>query len=956
MRACALKIAPQTTLSEMKGSIGSESDQNRIMKRGTTVKKRLIEHALPVKELSKEGAREKAIRHGHISTLHVWWARKPLVASRAAVFASLVGADAMDDIGFEKFVANLCQWEVHDGDPVGRHLLEQARALIRQRFPDAPPKVLDPFAGGGSIPLESLRLGCEAHAVEYNPVAYLILKATIEYPQKYGPRLAEDVRKWGEWVLERAKGELASFYPPGPNGETVVAYIWSRTVRCPNPTCGGSIPLFRQFWLARKPNKKVALYPVPDRGAKRVDFRILEGKTLEQAMQAGFDPSEGTVSRANAHCLVCGSGAQNKYIRQEAREGRLGHRLVALVTTRGKGQGRNYHLARPEDLEAFRRAARRLEELKQTPSPWPNGLPWVPEEPARLVGAGQQQSVDASYGFLDWGKFFNPRQSLALVTFGKWVREAIRRLAPLPSPTGRGAGGEGFDPEYAKAVGTYLAFAVDKLAAFNCNLTRWLNHREGICPLFSGHYINMSWDYVEAMPLQGGTGSWEEPIKSFFDIISLSPKQYHGVTGLASATNLRPNIGYFDAVITDPPYYDSVPYADLSDFFYVWLRRTVGDLYPEAFRWELTPKDEEAVMNPARFGGGKKGEEIARRHYERLMGEAFGEIRRVLKPDGVAVVMFTHRSTAAWEALIRSLLSAGLYPTASWAVHTELEGSTHQVEKGAVRSTILMACRKRAQSGVGWYHQIRDELHRVVRERLAYFWEMGLRGADFFISAIGPAVGVFGRYEAVRRPDGSEVSVAELLDEVRTLAADFALERLGKDLGLVDAPTRFYVLWRWAYGGAGLEFDEANKLSKSLGSELDELSNQFRLIRCKGEMVTLPDFLSRLRDESLSRPIHRALEEGKVHDLPLVDVLHLALTFWRRGAREELTQLLALGGFQKEDHRFWQLAQALYEVEQNNSGLEAEATALGQMLPAQSSLVRQAKGITDADRQLRLEL
>lgn len=338
-------------------------------------KARLIEYALPVKALSKEGAREKAIRHGHISTLHVWWARKPLVVSRAAVFASLVDADQMDEDGFRKFVANLCRWEVHDGDPGGRHLLEQARALIRKRFTDAPPKVLDPFAGGGSIPLEALRLGCEAHAVEYNPVAYLILKATLEYPQKYGVGLAEDVRKWGEWVLERAREELASFYPPGPNGETVVAYYWNRTVRCPNPTCGAEIPLTVNYWLARKANKKVSLYPVPNREAKRVDFQILGGKALEEAMKAGFDPAKGTVSRANARCLVCGSGARDKYIRQEAKEGRLGHRLVALVTTRGKGQGRNYHLARPEDLEAFQRATEQLEQLKQTPTPGRMGSP-----------------------------------------------------------------------------------------------------------------------------------------------------------------------------------------------------------------------------------------------------------------------------------------------------------------------------------------------------------------------------------------------------------------------------------------------------------------------------------------------------------------------------------------------------------------------------------------------------
>lgn len=908
-------------------------------------RKRLIEENLPLRELSEEARREKAIRHGHISTLHVWWARRPLVVARAAVFASLVDADAMDPEGFQRFLALLCQWEVHDGNSEGRYLLEAARALIREHFPDGPPKVLDPFAGGGSIPLEALRLGCEAHAVEYNPVAYLILKATIEYPQKYGWKLAEDVRRWGEWVLERARKELAEFYPPGPEGETVVAYIWSRTVRCPNPDCGAEIPLFRQFWLARKPNKKVALFPVVDRAARRVDFVVLSGRDLQEEMALGFNPSEGTVRRANAKCLVCGTGAKADYIRVEAREGRLGHRLVALVTTRGRGQGRNYHLARPEDLEAFEQAARRLEELKKQPSPWPNGLPWVPEEPAPPKethrAAGSQLHL---YRIWKWCDLFNPRQLLALVTFGKWVREAIRRIA------------EEVDPEYAKAVGTYLAFTMDFVSNNNSVLCSWIVSRETLRATFAGHHLHMVWDYAEVNPFSDTTGNWQAGMDWVSKAVAREAK-FHakGNAYCTSASTLPYPDASLDAVITDPPYYDNVPYADLSDFFYVWLKRTVGDLYPEAFRWELTPKDEEAVVNPARFGGGKKGEEIARRHYERLMGEAFREIHRVLKPEGIALIMFTHRSTAAWESLIRSLLSAGLYPTASWPVHTEFEGSTHQTGKGAVRSTILMACRKRpGDAGVGWYHQIQDKLHRTVRERLEQFWAMDLRGADFFIAAIGPAVGVFGRYEKVLRPDGSEVGVGALLDEVRALASDFALERLGRDLGMVDPPTRFYVLWRWAYGAAELDFDEANKLAKSLGAELDELADGYRLVRRQKDKVSLPDFLTRLRDDAMARPIRRALEEGRVHELPLIDALHAALFLWKRGEREGLAHLLAAGGFEEEDHPFWRVAQALYEVEQEAGSPAEEITVLGQMLPAETSLVREARGITEATRQLKL--
>jgi putative DNA methylase len=347
----------------------------------------LIETVLPIRELSAEARREKAIRHGHISTLHVWWARRPLVTARAAVLGALLTDDPEVDA---RFIANLCRWEVHDGDPGGRYLLEQARCRIRQRFGEQPPKVLDSFAGGGSIPLEALRLGAEAYAVEYNPVAYLILKATVEYPQRYGHRLIGEVKRWGEWVLERAKDELAAFYP-ATHGETPIAYIWSRTIRCPNPACGAEIPLFRQFWLARKANKAVALKPLPNHAAKQVDFTIAEGKAIN------FDPSKGTVARGNAVCLLCHTSADDKYVKSEAQAGRMGHRLVAVVTTRGRGQGRTYRIAAPHDHAAFQNAEAALHNLTQTPSPWAFGLSWIPDEP--MVRGNNISSVARATAF-----------------------------------------------------------------------------------------------------------------------------------------------------------------------------------------------------------------------------------------------------------------------------------------------------------------------------------------------------------------------------------------------------------------------------------------------------------------------------------------------------------------------------------------------------------------------------
>ncbi len=897
-------------------------------------KRYLIEQVLPIQALSQEARREKAIRHGHISTLHVWWARRPLVVSRAAVLGALLTESAEVD---EKFIAHLCRWEVHDGDPSGRSLLEQARRLIRQRFGGQPPKVLDSFAGGGSIPLEALRLGAEAYALEYNPVAYLILKATIEYPQRYGQKLASEVKRWGEWVLECARRELAAFYPT-VGGETPIAYIWSRTIRCPNPACGAEIPLFRQLWLARKANKKVALKPIPNPAAKRVDFAIVHGDAVD------FDPSRGTVSRGNAVCPVCQASAKSNYVKAEAQAGRMGHRLVAVVTTRGKGRGRNYRLATKEDLAAFRNAEEALQNLLQTPSPWAFGLSWVPEEPSPGT-IGQGPSQRPSYGMTTWGKFFNPRQLLALVTFGKWVREAYRQILR-----------EGGDHEFAKAVTTYLAFGVDFMANYNCVLSSWRHLVEAMRSVFAGHHLHMVWDYAETNPLQSEAGSgWDAAIEWLVRYLTRESRiPQVGSAHLGSAAALPFPDRHFDAVVVDPPYADNVPYADLSDFFYVWLRRTVGDLYPEAFQWTLTPKDEEAVVNPARFGGGRRGEQIAQAHYQRLMQKSFAEIHRVLKPDGMAVVMFTHRSTEAWERLIQSLLDAGLYPTASFPVHTEMEASTHQRGKGAIQSTILMACRRRPENApVGWYGSVRAELERVIPERLAEFWNAGIRGADFFISAIGPAVGVFGRYRKVMRPDGREVAVSDLLDEARSIVTAFALEQLG--LSWLDEPTRFYVLYRWAYGGEDVSFDEANKLAKSVGAELDALVTQHHLVTRRGDTVQLPIYAERLRQEVCLRSLQRALEDGALAQLPEIDQVHLALYLWRKGQVEALADLLGQTGVLSEDHPIWRTAQALLEVEQeqNGSAVGEEAAVLAQLLGSKRSLLRQAGDLQATARQHR---
>jgi len=789
--------------------------------------------------------------------------------------------------------------------------------------------------------------------------------------------LTDAVRFWGNWVLEQAQKELSPFYPsvvphpsplnPHPSPETPIAYIWSRTIRCPNPSCGAEIPLFRQFWLARKgARKEIALAPVVDRDRRCVNFRIVQRQgdswqVIDDSptnprpsplIPNSFDPSKGTVSRGNAVCLVCGTSVKDDYVKAEAQAGRMGHRLVAVVTTKGKGQGRNYRLATEEDMEAFRKAEEALQNLLQTPSPWAFGLSWVPEE--SVPTHDTRAFFVHLYGQTRWCDLFNPRQLLSLCTFGKWVREAYRQILR-----------ESGDAEFTKAVATYLAFGVDFVANWGQSvLCGWDASKETGRSVFAGHHLHMVWDYMETMPIGEALGSWCEALGYIIRYLTRESRiPQAGSAHIGSATSLPFPDKHFDAVIIDPPYADNVPYADLSDFFYVWLRRTVGDLYPEAFQWTLTPKDEEAVVNPARFGGGKRGEQIAQAHYQRLMQKSFEEIYRVLKPEGMAVVMFTHRSTEAWERLIQSLMDAGLYPTASFPVHTEMESSTHQRGKGAIQSTILMACRRRPENApIGWYAQVRAEMEQVIPQRLKEFWDADIRGADFFISAIGPSVGVFGRFRKVMRPDGREVSVGELLDEVRTIVTSFALERLG--LSRLDEPTRFYVLYRWAYGGDELEFDEANKLAKSVGAELDRLQEQQRLIKRDGSVVTLLTFIERWQDKTCQGRWMHALENGAVAQLPEIDQLHIALGFWRRGETEMLAGFLRQAGIQDETHPFWQTAQAILEVEGLGtrseglgkgenllpSNLREEVKALEQLLASKRNLLRQAASFAESEQ------
>ena len=877
----------------------------------TDITTRLIETDFPLRAVSEESVREKNIRHGHISTLHIWWARRPLAASRATALAALLPDDPDRRHEFLQLVEKIARWEVVSGqDPDGAQGLEKARQLIREAHGGRAPRVLDCFAGGGAIPLEALRLGCETYALDCNPVAVLLNKAVLEFPQKRYPAvltapphpsdqgtldlrdqrkvnpLLEAVKHWGNWVLEEARKELAQFYPADRDGSIPVGYIWARTLPCQNPTCGAEIPLMRQTWLAKKDRKQVALRLIPHKPARRVDAEIVEGSRID------FDPEEGTIARAHVKCPVCGGTIDDDTTRKLFREGKAGQRMMAVVLHHLKRTGKTYRLPTDRDLAAYHDAETALKKKSaQLREEW--GIEPVPDEPTpKGGGPGAERAFSVyKYGLTRWGDLFNTRQKLALITFADKVRQAHARMTAAST-----------DPEFAKAVTTYLALLLSKMSDWMSVLVSLQPHVE--CPghTFQRQALPMVWDFYEVAPLGGSSGSWGSLFKVLYDAaITFFVGVPSANVGHATATEMPFADDHFDAVLTDPPYYDNVPYSDLSDFFYVWLKRTIGDLYPDLFATPLTPKSEEMVADASKADG----MENALRRFEQMLTQAFAEIRRVLRPDGIAVIVFAHKTTAAWETVINALLDAGLYMTASWPIHTEMQARLRAQDSAALASSIYMVCRKRTSSAVGEFGKVRREIEERISRKLTQFWDEGIRGADFFMSAIGPAVEAFGKYERVEKLSGEPVTVAELLEYVRKVVSEFALERIlrSAQLGGVDGLTRFYLLWRWTYNHARVPFDEARKLATGAGVELTENWDAGGLVQKQKDYVVVLSPQERAKDARFAR---------QERFTTMVDALHRAVALWERNRTKELAEHLAetYGG----NEVFWQVAQAISEV------------------------------------------
>jgi putative DNA methylase len=914
--------------------------------------RRLIEDYLPIEAISAEASREKSVRQGHISTLHLWWARRPLVACRAAVYGALVpvarfvpnGASdekkkSLGRANAAKFVQRLCRYpsdskpdEKSDIDrairDAQRHILEAhaerltaeagskitTEDILAGRAPR--PKVLDMFAGGGAIPLEALRLGCEAFALDLNPVAHIIELCTLMYPQKYGipdatargmtgPKsakgestwggLAAEVRYWGNYILKHVKAEIGDIYPLIPDPEfkgkkiavqsdwlkenvpedvphgylMPVAYIWTRTVICKNPHCRANVPLLKQTWLCKKQGRYVALKVVAPQGKKQVCFELGEAHS-EKAL--GFDPELGSTG-GNATCSFCGTVADSDHVKAEGCAGRMATQLMAVVCARPGTRGKVYFAAddvpaaAPDEQAITCRSNALCERTGLT-------------EPNEAIESRMTGGICLPYGLTDFGKLFSPRQKYLLLSLISSLHDASAELRK-----------QGISDQHSIALLSYLALAIDRLANYSTTLCVWRTNRTCVLPTFSKQAFQMVWDYGEMNPFAGSAGDWVESFSQVAEVIEAcsDTRAAAEVIRGSAATHSYPQ-GYFDAIITDPPYYDNVDYAKLSDFFYSWLKRSIGTLYPEHFAAASAPKRQEAVADPVRHGGSKVK---ARQFYEQMIFESFRSAGHALKANGQMVVVYAHKTTLGWATLVEALRRAGLQVMEAWPIDTEMKGGM-RVETASLSSSIFLIAQKRNGTGIGNYERdVRSELEQIVRERVTTLWGMGISGADLVIACVGAGLRAFTRFERVEYANGEEVPAERFLAEVETVVLETILARLSKEVepnsgrhslvGL-DPPSRFYILWRYTYKNAELDAGEAIIFANGTHVELDGahgLSTGGRaLIEKKKGKYSLRDYGVRGDEEKLGLPT----EDDRAASM--IDVLHRTLWLMEHQPRE----------------------------------------------------------------------
>ena len=796
-------------------------------------RRKLIEVSIPLQKINEESAREKSIRHGHPSTLHLWWARRPLAAARAVLFAQLVDDPASRpdlypteaEQGAERkrlfeLMERLVVWE--NSNDAG--LLAEAHQKILESTDGNPPPILDPFAGGGTIPLEAQRLGLEAHASDLNPVAVLINKALIEIPPKFAGRrpvfpgaadetiqdwpratgLAEDVRRYGQWMRDEAEKRIGHLYPKAtlPDGSeaTVIAWIWARTVTCPNPECQIAMPLVRSWWLGKKKGKEAYVVPV------------VEGKTVRYEIghdvaRAPTKETDGTVGRNGAHCVRCGTAVELKYIRAEGQAGRMGEQLMATVA---EGQRRRVYLAPSTEQTG----------ASETPIPASAPRGELFDWPGRINVV--------RYGLTTFASLFTPRQLTALTTFSDLVGEArelvVRdaRAAGMDNGRRHDDGGAGAEA-YGDAVATYLGLVISKMADRSSSLTNWYVSRESTSSTYARQALPMIWDFCEVNTLGANTGSFTNSLQWTAETVQTLSTPTGTSTVTQADAGGRTVAGYL--ISTDPPYYDNIGYSDLSDYFYVWLRRSLQDVHPSILSTMLVPKAEELVANPYRHNG-KEG---AHSFFEDGFREVFRRARENAYDDFPITVYYAFKqqdaeksgqASTGWETLLEGMIRSGWQITATWPMRSELGNRMLSQGTNALASSIVLALRPRPEDAPridrrGFLSRLRSELPDKLRE----LQQGAIAPVDLPQAAIGPGMAIFSEYSAVLEDSGSKMTVRTALERINVIL-DEVLGELENDF---DAPTRFALTWFRQSGFTAGRFGDAESLANARGISLDAL-------------------------------------------------------------------------------------------------------------------------------------
>lgn len=803
-------------------------------------RKKLIEVALPLEAINKESAREKSIRHGHPSTLHLWWARRPLAAARAVIFTSLIDdpdqegvpqklLELIDELPLinkvkdanigetrrEKlfeFIEKLVKWE-NSNNP---EIIGTAQELIKAATDGNPPPLLDPFAGGGAIPLEAQRLGLEAHASDLNPIAVMINKAMIEIPPKFAGQppvnpeakanpvqkwigaqgLAEDVRYYGEWMKQKAFEKIGHLYPKVKDKDgrehTVIAWIWARTVKCPNPACGCEMPLASSFELSKKKGKEVYIHP------------ITEGNNIRYEVRCGKSVLKETVNRNGAICVCCGGPVELSYIREEGKKSQIGTALVAIV---GEGDSGRLFFS-PDDFHEVTAACPKVNNV-------PEG-----ELPKQALGFRIQ-----AYGMKQFSDLFTIRQQVALTTFCESASDVQNKIIV-----------DGGTDDYAKSILVYLSFVVNKIADRCSSLCSWDISRESLRNTFGRQALQMIWDFAESNPFGNSSGCFDNAVDWVAKSINHFPASKISAVYQQAAQSDRSIKDVF--VSTDPPYYDNIGYADLSDFFYIWLRKNLKNYYSDLFRTMLVPKTEELIANPFRFEG-DMGQ--ARNFFEDGMISAFKKVNTFVLNNYPVTVYYAFKqserdaddttASTGWETMLSAIIRADFIITGTWPMRTELGNRIRSFDSNALASSIVLVCRKRpADAPICTRRDFVNALKRELKPALEKLQASNIAPVDLAQSAIGPGMGVYSRYSQVLEADGKPMSVRSALQIINQELDLYFTEQDGE----LDRDSRFCIDLYTQYAFNDMKFGEADVLARAKNTSVDKLSGRGVLYAQKG--------------------------------------------------------------------------------------------------------------------------